>query len=39
MAKGKVDVKEKIKKICPKIKVEVRKELEFFLSQGHSRRC
>ncbi len=28
--KGKVKVKEKILKICPKVKVEVRKELEFF---------
>jgi len=28
--KGKVEVKEKIFKICPKVKVEVRKELEFF---------
>jgi hypothetical protein len=28
--KGKVEVKEKILKICPKVKVEVRKELEFF---------
>jgi hypothetical protein len=30
MAKGKVEVKEKIKKNCPKVKVEVKKELEFF---------
>ncbi len=37
--KGKVEVKEKIFKNCPKVKVEGRKELEFFLSQGHCRRC